>query len=137
MISLETLGCFRDDENSQQYPVLGMGLLYPTRGNFVAFVGDVGSRGLVRDTLEVFREHATIPSEGAALPGPIPGVGWSDHWSFRQIGVPAVMVTDTAIFRDPAYHTPNDLPKHVNFDQLARVTLGLVPVIERLVNPLE
>jgi hypothetical protein len=47
------------------------------------------------------------------------------------------MVTDTAIFRDPAYHTPHDLPSNVNFDQLARIVLGLVPVVERLANPLE
>jgi hypothetical protein len=135
MLALETLGCFRDGEDSQQYPVRGLGLFYPTRGNFVAFVGDVGSRALVREALAVFREHASIASEGAALPSPIPGIAWSDHWSFRQIGVPAVMVTDTALFRDPAYHTPNDLPKNVDFDRLARVTLGLVPVIERLVDP--
>lgn len=135
MISLETLGCFRDEEGSQDYPVRGMGLVYPTRGNFVSFVGDVRSRGLVREAIGAFREGARIPSEGAALPMSVPGVGWSDHWSFRQAGFPALMVTDTAIFRDGAYHTLRDTPDRVDFDRLTRVTLDLVPVVERLANP--
>jgi hypothetical protein len=132
MLSLESLGCFSDADDSQQYPVLGLGWLYPTRGNFVAFVGDVGSRALVRESIAVFREHAAIASEGAAMPGVIPGVGWSDHWSFRQIAVPSAMVTDTAVYRDPSYHTRLDSAEHVDFEQLTRVVSGLGAVVERL-----
>jgi hypothetical protein len=135
MVSLETLGCFRDEPGSQEFPVRGMDLVFPSTGNFVAFVGDVGSRGLVRDTIRVFREHARVPSEGAALPNGVPGVGWSDHWSFWQVGVPALMVTDTAIFRDDAYHDAHDLPGRVDFDRLAHVVRGLVPVVASLVKP--
>jgi hypothetical protein len=49
--------------------------------------------GLLRETLGAFRAHATIPSEGAALPEGLPGAGWSDHWAFWQHGYPALMVT--------------------------------------------
>ena len=132
MLSLETLGCYLDADGSQRYPVPWMGLLYPTRGNFVAFVGDVGSRDLVRKAIAAFRQNASFPSEGAALPDFVPGTGWSDHWAFRQVGIPAAMVTDTAVFRDAAYHTADDVPERVDFDRLARVTLGLVRVVERL-----
>lgn len=137
MLALETLGSYSDAEGSQEYPVRGMALAYPTRGDFVSFVGDVGSRDLVRTAIGAFRAHAAFPSVGAALPAYVPGVDWSDHWSFRQVGVPAVMVTDTAIFRDRMYHTGKDVPARVDYERLARVTLGLVAVVEALVDPQE
>jgi hypothetical protein len=132
MLALETLGCFRDGEGTQEYPIRGMGLFYPARGDFVSFVGDVASGLVVRDAIAAFRRHAKVPSEGAALPMSVPGVGWSDHWSFRQAGFPSVMVTDTAIFRDSAYHTLRDTCERVDFDRLTHVTQGLVPVVEAL-----
>jgi hypothetical protein len=135
MLALETLGCWRDSDGSQRYPIRGMTLLYPSRGDFVSFVGDVRSGGLVREAISTFRGAARVPSEGAALPMWVPGVGWSDHWSFRQAGFPACMVTDTAIFRDSAYHAASDQPHRVDFHRLSLVVEGLVPVVERLVDP--
>jgi len=108
MWSLETLAYYTDEPGSQGYPSPILSLAYPDRGDFVAFVGDLGARGLVRDTIGRFRRVADVPSEGAALPGWIAGVGWSDHWSFARVGYPALMITDTALLRDPAYHTPGD-----------------------------
>lgn len=132
MLSLETLGCYRDEPGSQRYPIGALSVIYPDRGNFVAFVGDVASRSLVRECIGAFREHAEFPSEGAALPAAIPGVGWSDHWSFWQEGWPAVMVTDTALFRDDAYHTPADSPERIDHERLARVVRGLEHVVRVL-----
>jgi hypothetical protein len=60
------------------------------------------------------------------------GVGWSDHSSFWNIGVPALMVTDTAFLRDSAYHTPRDTPDRVDLDRMARVVLGVDLVLEDL-----
>jgi len=131
MISLESLGYYDDAPGSQQYPA-PLAALYPDRGNFVAFVGDVTSGGLVRDAIEIFRRGASIPSEGASLPAFVPGVGWSDHWSFWQIGVPAFMVTDTATFRDPTYHTSDDVPEHLDYTRMARVVEGMIAVVESL-----
>ncbi|MFL6527073.1 MAG: M28 family peptidase [Chthoniobacterales bacterium] len=133
MISLETIGYFSDAPGSQHYPLPGLNLFYPDRGNFIGFVGNVASRALVRETLGAFRQHATIPSEGAALPGAVPGVGWSDHWSFWQNGYPAVMVTDTAPFRYPHYHEPTDTPEKLDYDSMARVVSGLEHVVRALV----
>lgn len=59
---------------------------YPDRGDFVAFVGNLASRGLVHDAIRTFRGAAAFPSEGAALPAFVTGVGWSDQWSFWQVG---------------------------------------------------
>lgn len=133
MISLETMGYYDARPKTQHYP-WGFGALYPDRGDFIAFVGDTSSRGLVRDSIRTFRETTPFPSEGAALPRFVPGVGWSDHWSFWQAGYPAIMITDTAPFRNPNYHTPGDLPETLDFDRFARVMMGVRAIVDRLVN---
>jgi len=131
MLSIETIGYYTDRERSQHYP-FPFGLLYPSKGDFVGFVGNLGSRSLVRRTIGSFRRAGVFPSEGLAAPGWIPGVGWSDHWSFWQEGYPAVMVTDTAVFRYGPYHTREDTPDKVIYDRLARVVGGLERVVADL-----
>lgn len=131
MLSLEMLGYYRDEPNTQKYPP-PLGLLYPDRGNFIAFVGDLGARALVRKSISLFRKHAQFPSEGVAAPSFIPGITLSDHWSFRTQGFPAIMVTDTAYNRYPHYHLPSDTPEKLDYERLARVTLGLRGVLREL-----
>lgn len=128
MLSLETMGYYRDEAGTQQYP-FPFSLFYPSVGNFIGFVGDTTSRALVHQAVESFRRHAKFPSQGAALPAAVPGAGWSDHWSFWQNGYPAVMVTDTAPFRYPHYHTPEDTADKIDYERLARVVAGLEKVI--------
>lgn len=131
MYSLETIGYFRDDAGSQHYP-LPFSFFYPSQGNFIAFVGNLRSRGLVTRSIRAFREHATFPSEGIAAPAFIPGINWSDHWSFWKQGYPAVMVTDTALYRYPHYHSPQDTPDKVDFDKMVYVVQGLEKMLEDL-----
>lgn len=131
MLSLETIGHYSDEPGSQRYP-FPFGLFYPSTGNFVGFVGNLRSAGLVRRAVGSFRRHARFPSEGTAAPGWIMGVGWSDHWSFWQQGYPAIMVTDTAPFRYDEYHTAADRPDVVDFRRLARVVAGLARVVADL-----
>ncbi len=131
MISLETIGYYSDEPGSQRYPP-PIGLFYPRTGNFIGFIGNHRSRRLVRRAVASFREHAQFPSEGAALPGLVPGVGWSDHWSFWQAGWEAIMVTDTAPYRYPWYHSPFDTPEKIDYERMARVVDGLFYVIRDL-----
>jgi hypothetical protein len=133
MLSLEMLGYYRDVPGSQGYPP-PLGWFYPDRANFIAFVGDLGSRALVHRAIAAFRRQANFPSEGVAAPAGIPGVTWSDHWSFRRHGYPAIMVTDTAFYRYPHYHLPSDTPEKLDYVRMARVTLGLAAVIKELAN---
>jgi hypothetical protein len=94
--------------------------------------GDLHSRTLVRRTLGVFRAHASFPSEGVAAPALVQGVDWSDHWSYAQFGAPAIMLTDTAPFRYPYYHTAQDTPDKVDYQRLARVVQGVEAVARDL-----
>ena len=133
MIAVETIGYYSDTPGSQHYPSL-MSLFYPNTGNFVAFVGDPESRDFLHRCIKAFRESTEFPSEGAAPPSDIPGVGWSDHWSFWQQGWPAIMVTDTAPFRYRQYHLPSDTADKIDFGRMARIVAGLKPVVENLAN---
>ncbi len=130
MISLETLGFYSDRANSQHYPP-PLDLLYPSKGDFVAFVGLTSSRAFVRDMVRSFRDVAPFPSVGGTAPGFVQGIDWSDHWSFAEQGIPALMVTDTAPFRYPHYHSTADTPDKLDYDRLARVVSGLEQVIRR------
>ena len=131
MVSLEMLGFYRDIPGTQHYPA-PLSWFYPDRANFVAFVGDVGARDIVRRSIGAFRQGVEFPSEGVAAPAFIPGVTWSDHWSFRRQGFPAIMVTDTAFNRYPHYHLPTDTPEKLDYQRMAKVTMGLAAVIWEL-----
>lgn len=131
MLALETIGYFSDKPGSQSYP-WPLGLLYPDTGNFVAFVGLPGARSLVRRVVKCFRREAGFPAVGGVAPAIIRGVASSDHWAFKRFGFPAVMVTDTAPFRNPRYHRISDKPNTVDYASLARVTKGLEQVARTL-----
>jgi Zn-dependent M28 family amino/carboxypeptidase len=133
MFTPETIGFYDDRKGSQRYPA-PFNLFYPSEGNFIAFVGNTSSRKLIARSLSSFRKHAQFPSQGAALPGSIQGIGWSDHWSFWQEGWPAFMVTDTAPFRYPHYHEPTDTPDKIDYGRTARVVMGLTRMAEDLAN---
>jgi Zn-dependent M28 family amino/carboxypeptidase len=131
MISVESVGYYADAPRSQRYP-FPFNLFYPSTGDFIAFVANVRSRDLLHQAMRSFRDHARLPSEGAAAPAWIEGVGWSDHWAFWQHGYPAIMVTDTALFRNPHYHTTHDTPDTIDYARMARLVAGLSHVVEDL-----
>jgi hypothetical protein len=128
MISLETIGFFSEEPGTQRYPK-PFDWVFDTRGNFIAFVGTLESRRLVHDTIRSFRSHTPFPTIGGVAPGFIPGIDWSDHWSFAKVGYPAIMVTDTAPFRYPHYHKVTDTPDKIDTEKLARITKGMERVI--------
>lgn len=128
MLSLETIGYYSDEPGSQHYP-FPFSYFYPDTANFIGFVGNLSSRKLVRQALGAFRRHTAFPSEGVAAPGWITGIGWSDHWSFWRAGYPAIMITDTALFRYAHYHSPMDTPDKIDYARTARVVKGLSHVI--------
>lgn len=129
MFSLETIGYFRDEPGTQRYPP-PFSLFYPDRGDFVGFIGNPASGRLVRRALTVFRETTAFPSEGAAVSSMTPGAELSDHASFWREGYEALMITDTAPFRNDNYHTSGDTVETLDFDRMARVVAGARRVVE-------
>lgn len=134
VLSLETMGYYSEEPKSQKYPA-PLNLMYPHTGNFIGFVGNLGSGQLVKKTVSSFKQASNVPVEFAILPEAMPGVGWSDHWSFWQEGYAGLMITDTAPFRYPHYHLKTDTPDKIDFETLANVVEGLLPTIRDLANP--
>jgi Zn-dependent M28 family amino/carboxypeptidase len=133
MLSLETMGYYSDVRGSQRYPA-PIGALYPDVGNFIGFVSDLRSARLLFAARRAFKDSTGFRLQVASVPAAIPGVGWSDHWAFWQAGYPAIMVTDTAPFRYPWYHTADDTPDKISSGKLAQVIDGLENVVAVLAN---
>lgn len=128
MLSLEMLGCYSDATGSQSYPPL-LRLFYPPAGNFIAFVSNLRSRRALREVVAAFRARSDFPAEMLASPGIVPGVSWSDQRSFWREGYPALMVTDTAFYRNPHYHRATDTPDRIDYARMGRVVAGLAKAV--------
>lgn len=128
MMSLETLGCYSDVPGSQHYP-FPFQLLLRDRGNFLAMVSNLGSVRALRAASKAFRSATRLPLLACPAPTWIPGVAWSDHWSFWQHGYRAIMLTDTALYRYPHYHSSTDTPERLDYERMAQVVTGCVAAI--------
>jgi hypothetical protein len=131
VLVLETMGYYSDEPGSQKYPPL-FRWFYPDKGNFIGFISNLKSRSFLHQAVGSFRANTDFPSECCATFSFVPGVDWSDHWSFWEQGWPAVMVSDTAIFRYPYYHHPGDTPDKLDYASSAKVTTGLAGAVEAL-----
>jgi len=131
MLCLESLGCFSSMPHSQLYPP-PLERLYPDKADFIAFCSNIASYPLLRRCIKCFRATTQFPSEGLVAPEKFASIGWSDHWAFWQAGYPAIMITDTAFFRNARYHLRTDTPDSLDFGRMARVTEGLKAVISNL-----
>lgn len=131
MLALETIGYYSDAPGSQQYPIPLPG--YPNQGNFLGLVGHLPAAAWLEEVYEAFRRHCDFPAERLSAPAGLVGINWSDHASFWDAGYPnAIMVTDTAPFRYPYYHTRQDTPDKIDFGKLAQVTEGLSAAVANL-----
>ncbi len=133
MLALESIGYYSDAPGTQRYP-FPLSVFYPDTGNFIGFVGNFNSRALLRRCIRAFRESTRFPSEGVLAPEFITGIGWSDHWSFWREGYPALMVTDTALYRNPRYHEQTDTPDSLDYGRMARVVSGLLKILTEVSN---
>ncbi len=131
MVSIESVGNYSDAADSQATPGL-FRPYFPSQGNFVAFMGDLGSRGDISAAMGAFRAHAQVPSEGLSAPGWLAGTYRSDHWAFWLEGYPGIMVTDTAPYRYADYHEQTDTAEKLEYSTLAAVVVGLTGMTLRL-----
>jgi Zn-dependent M28 family amino/carboxypeptidase len=131
MWSLETLGCYSQEMNSQRYPA-PFDLFYPTTGNFVAFVGNDRCAGFVRRCVKLFRRLSVFPCHGVAAPERFADIARSDQAGFWAAGFDGLMVTDTANFRYIHYHTADDTPEKLDLRYLALVVPALAEIVKQL-----
>lgn len=133
MFSLEMLGFYSDVPSSQKYPPI-ISPFYPDTGNFIAFVSNICSRSLLKKAINHYHD-SKFAAQGLAAPEfLLPDIRRSDHASFWDNGFPAVMITDTANFRNPNYHSVGDRIETLDFERMASVVSGLTGMIKGLAN---
>ena len=129
MISLEMLGYYNPRRGSQLYPPF-LHLFYPDHGDYVSAVGNVGSRRLLARFAGAWRAHSGFSLKTAILPGVFSGLALSDQLNFWDQGDPAIMLSDTAFYRNPNYHENTDLPDTLDYEKMAEVTRALVSALD-------
>ena len=132
VLVLEMMGTFTDAPDSQDYPLPGLSLIYGSRGDYLAVVGDVGGAGFTRNVKAAMRSACDLPIRSINAPSAIPGIDFSDHRSYWAEGLPAVMLTDTAFFRNPRYHTGADTPDRLDYHRMAEAVRGAYGAVEAL-----
>ncbi len=132
MYALEMIGYYDDEPGSQRYPNV-IRHFYPVRGNFIAFVANLRSRRFLHRSIVYFRSQSVFPSEGMAAPQwLVPDIRRSDHASYWHFGFPAVMITDTANYRNRHYHDVGDVHRTLDYHNMARVVSGLTNMLRDL-----
>lgn len=121
---LEMIGFYNDRLFSQRYPYI-FGLFYPNRADFIAVISNFWSRQLAGEVKRNFKSHSGFPIESVTTFSFVPGVDFSDNWSFWKEGLPAVMVTDTAFYRYKYYHSEEDTYEKLDYSRIAEVVYGL------------
>jgi len=121
MLCLEMIGYFTDEPNSQQYPLAELGALYPNKGNFIALVGAFDDIALLRRVKRAMIAASDLPLRSINAPRTLQGVDFSDHLNYWNHGFPALMITDTAFYRNKRYHHPEDVIGTLDFKRMAEV----------------
>jgi hypothetical protein len=129
MLCLEMVGYACREPGCQDYPFPVNWMGYPKTGDFIGIVGNFSSRALTRSLVQSFRGNPGLPVVSLSVPfngWPLPAVRLSDHASFWDHGYRAVMITDTAFFRNPHYHLPSDTLDKLDFRFMAELVESLV-----------
>jgi len=121
MLALEMIGYFSDEPGSQHYPLPGMGVLYPDRGNYIALVGKLSDFGAMRACKGLMAGATGLPVLSVNAPATVVGIDLSDHRSYWQEGFPALMITDTAFLRNRNYHEAEDTYEKLDYRRMAQV----------------
>jgi hypothetical protein len=132
MISLEMVGYFSDRKGKQGFPLPLMSLFYSNTPDFIGVVGNLKSKALVKLVKNGLKAGCSVPVETLSAPSIVPGISLSDHASFWKEGYPAVMITDSAFYRNPNYHQSTDTKDTLNYQTMAELLKGLIHVTRDL-----
>jgi len=132
MICLEMIGYFSIAPNSQHFPAAFLSAFYPSTGNFISVVGQLGDWSLVRRTKATMRNASPLPVYSINAPSFVTGIDFSDQLNYWHAGYSAVMITDTAFYRNPNYHTAEDTEEKLDYERMAMVVEGVYATVTEL-----
>ena len=131
MIALEMIGYFSDEKDSQSYPIPMLAMFYPSKGNFIAVIDQLMANNAI-GVKSAINKYTDLPAYSINAPAYIPGIDFSDHRNYWSVGYPAVMVTNTAFYRNSAYHTAEDTYDRLDYNRMAKVVFGIFKYIEEI-----
>ena len=131
MLSLEMIGFFSDAAGSQRFPVPAMQPLYSDRGDFIALVGGLGDFSKMRRAKALMSGASDLPVYSINAPASLQGIDFSDHRSYWGEGYPALMVTDTAFFRNANYHRAGDSYDKLDYRRMAQVVQSVFVIVQQ------
>lgn len=132
VIALEMIGYFSSEPGSQLYPIPALKIFYPSTGNSIAIVGRLDQRKIVRKIKRLMKGATDLPVYSVNAPLMVTGIDYSDHRSYWNYGYDAVMITDTAFYRNLEYHTPNDTADRLNYELMAKTVVQVFEAIKGL-----
>ena len=132
MICLEMIGYYNHRGKGQEFPLPLMNLFYSPVPDFVLVIGDIASRKMVLLTGDTIGRASGLRVETLAVPQFFSGIKLSDHSSFWKNGYRAIMITDTAFYRNPNYHTSGDTIDTLDFNKMTALCEGMVQTVRAI-----
>ncbi|GAA3948405.1 hypothetical protein [Hymenobacter algoricola] len=129
MVALEMLGYYDDRKNSQDYPLGPLKLVYGNRGNYVTVAQKFGNGRFGRQFARHYKAVAGLPVRRFKAPAWLPGIDFSDHLNYWQFGYSAVLLTDTAFYRNKSYHEPTDTLDRLDLRRLGPAIDAVLAVV--------
>ena len=125
MICLEMVGFFSEEKGSQDYPFLPLKWIYGSRGDYLMVVSNFKSVGKLNKFWKTLKS-STLSYKRFISPFKSYGMDWSDHRNYWSRGIPAIMITDTSVFRNANYHQLTDTAETLDYDRMEMLVLDLV-----------
>ncbi|WP_083535220.1 M28 family peptidase [Chryseobacterium kwangjuense] len=125
MASVEMIGYFREEKDSQSYPLGVLSWVYGNKGDFITLVKKFGAGDFVNNFTTHFKEANQIKTETFTAPKFVKGTDFSDHLNYWKFGYSALMITDTSFFRNKNYHETTDTLETLDLPRMTRVIDGI------------
>jgi len=119
MICLETIGYFNDKPKSQNYPLGFLKWIYGEKGDFITVVQKYWNGKFGNDVMRLMQKENLLPTKSFKGTVLLPGVDFSDHRNYWKYGYSALMITNTAFYRNKNYHEKTDKIETLDFKRLA------------------
>ncbi len=121
MICLEMIGYFNENKHSQDYPIGFLKFFYGNRGDYITVVQKFGNGRFGRLVKRKMKKQDLIKTKSFRAPAKLPGIDFSDHLNYWRYGYDAVMITNTAFYRNKNYHKPADKLETLDIKQMGLV----------------
>lgn len=132
MVSLEMIAYFKEEKKTQDYPIGMLRMIYGSRGNYITLVNKFGKGKFSRKFTGKFKKTKTIRTKKFNGPKSLQGVDFSDHLNYWKFGFSALMVTDTAFYRNKNYHQTTDTMETLDIPKMAKVIDAVLIVLTGL-----